>query len=97
MIVENGSNFLGWSRTVCMVLGAKMKLGFIDGSCSTPAIGDQDYQKWIHCDYMVTCWILNSMATELSDAFFYSSSAKELWKEIVERYGQTNGPSIYQV
>nr|GEY32292.1 sulfotransferase 16 [Tanacetum cinerariifolium] len=28
----NGSNFHGWSRNVKMDLGAKLKLGFIDGS-----------------------------------------------------------------
>ncbi|GKA30428.1 elongation factor G, III-V domain-containing protein [Tanacetum coccineum] len=28
----NGSNFHGWSRNVKMALGAKLKLGFIDGS-----------------------------------------------------------------
>ena len=38
----NGSNFLGWSRNVKMALGAKLKLGFIDGSCPKPAITDEN-------------------------------------------------------
>ncbi|PWA56620.1 hypothetical protein CTI12_AA416350 [Artemisia annua] len=46
---------------------------------------------------MVICWILNSMVVELSDAFLYADSAYELWKEISERYGQSNGPLIYQI
>nr|GEV37500.1 retrovirus-related Pol polyprotein from transposon TNT 1-94 [Tanacetum cinerariifolium] len=33
---------------------------------------------------------------ELSDAFLYTQSAQELWKEITERYGQSNRPLIYQ-
>ncbi|GJZ64779.1 retrovirus-related pol polyprotein from transposon TNT 1-94 [Tanacetum coccineum] len=33
----NGGNFLGWSRTIKMALGAKLKLGFIDGSLPKPA------------------------------------------------------------
>ncbi|PWA76567.1 hypothetical protein CTI12_AA233370 [Artemisia annua] len=90
----NGSNFHGWSRNVKMALGAKLKLGFIDGSCAKPNADDVDVQRWIRCDYMVTCWILNSMVNELSDAFLYSQSACELWKEIAERYGQSNGPLI---
>ncbi|PWA35075.1 hypothetical protein CTI12_AA612890 [Artemisia annua] len=57
----NGGNFLGWSRNVKMALGAKLKLGFIDGSCPKPAITDENVQRWVRCDYMVTCWILNSM------------------------------------
>ncbi|GJU12708.1 pyridoxal 5'-phosphate synthase-like subunit PDX1.2 [Tanacetum coccineum] len=93
----NGSNFHGWSRNIKMALGAKLKLGFIDGSCIKPASDHDDLQRWIRCDYMVTCWILNSMVTELSDAFLYAQSACELWKEIGERYGQSNGPLVYQL
>ncbi|GKD18952.1 retrovirus-related pol polyprotein from transposon TNT 1-94 [Tanacetum coccineum] len=84
----NGSNFHGWSRNIKMALGAKLKLGFIDGSCVKPTSDHDDLQRWIGCDYMVTCWILNSMVTELLDAFLYAQSTCELWKEIRERYGQ---------
>ncbi|XP_071715226.1 uncharacterized protein [Rutidosis leptorrhynchoides] len=93
----NGSNFLGWSRTVKMALGAKLKLGFIDGSLVRPVITDEDHQRWTRCDYMVTCWILNSMISELSESFLYATSASGLWKELSERYGQSNGPLIYQI
>ncbi|GJX43050.1 putative reverse transcriptase domain, ribonuclease H-like domain, aspartic peptidase domain protein [Tanacetum coccineum] len=81
----NGTSFHGWSRNVKMALGAKLKLGFIDGSCNRPSVDNVDEQRWIRCDYMVTCWILNSMVAELSDAFLYAQSAFELWKEITER------------
>ncbi|GKB91690.1 hypothetical protein Tco_0963962 [Tanacetum coccineum] len=40
--------------------------------------------------------ILNSMVADLSNAILYADSAYELWKEICERYGQSNGPLIYQ-
>ncbi|GKA70477.1 retrovirus-related pol polyprotein from transposon TNT 1-94 [Tanacetum coccineum] len=61
----NGGNFLGWSRNIKMALGAKLKLEFIVGSCVKPAVNDVNHQRWIRCDYMVTCWVLNSMITEL--------------------------------
>ncbi|GJX73057.1 leucine-rich repeat receptor-like serine/threonine/tyrosine-protein kinase SOBIR1 [Tanacetum coccineum] len=92
----NGTNFHGWSRNVKMDLGAKLKLGFIDGSCNRPCVDSVDEQRWIRCDYMVTCWILNYVVVELSNAFLYAQSACELWKEITKRYGQSNGPLIYQ-
>ncbi|GJX99863.1 hypothetical protein Tco_0356882 [Tanacetum coccineum] len=69
---------------LCLSVTPK-KLGFIDDSCPKPIITDVNLQRWIKCDYMVTCWILNSMVTELSEAFLYAQSACELWKEIVER------------
>nr|GEU75894.1 hypothetical protein [Tanacetum cinerariifolium] len=65
----NGSKFHGWNRNVRMALGARLKLGFIDGSCPKPSVEDVDLQRWIRCDYMVTCWIMNSIVTELSDVF----------------------------
>ncbi|PWA68650.1 hypothetical protein CTI12_AA306460 [Artemisia annua] len=58
---------------------------------------DPNYQRWIRCDYMVTCWTLNSMIAELSESFLYAQSARDLWKELEERYGQSNGPLIYHV
>ncbi|GJX04060.1 retrovirus-related pol polyprotein from transposon TNT 1-94 [Tanacetum coccineum] len=93
----NGGNFLGWSRTIKITLGAKFKLGFIDGSSPKPAIIHNDYQRWVRYDYMVTCWILNSMVAELSESFLYSQSASDLWKELEDHYGQSNGPLIYHV
>ncbi|XP_071714238.1 uncharacterized protein [Rutidosis leptorrhynchoides] len=93
----NGSNFLEWSRTVKMAIGAKLKLGYIDGSLVKPAVTDDDYQKWTRCDYMVKCWILNSMISELSESFLYATGASGLWKELSERYGQSNGPLDYQI
>ena len=38
-----GANFLGWNRTVKMALGAKLKLGFIDGSSPKPALTYPNY------------------------------------------------------
>ena len=31
------------------------------------------------------------------DAFLYTNTAKELWDEIGERFGEFNGPLIYQI
>ncbi|GJZ23993.1 retrovirus-related pol polyprotein from transposon TNT 1-94, partial [Tanacetum coccineum] len=61
------------------------------------AVIDVDYHRWIRCDYMVTCWILNSMIAELSESFLYAQSIRDLCKELEERYGHNNGPLIYHV
>nr|GEU89786.1 uncharacterized mitochondrial protein AtMg00810-like [Tanacetum cinerariifolium] len=42
----NGGNFLGWSKNIKMTLGAKLKLGFIDGTCVKPAVTDVNYQRY---------------------------------------------------
>ncbi|GJU70839.1 sulfotransferase 16 [Tanacetum coccineum] len=37
----------GWNRNVRMALGAKLKLGFIDGSYPKPGAEDANLQRWI--------------------------------------------------
>nr|GEV21894.1 heavy metal-associated domain, HMA [Tanacetum cinerariifolium] len=50
--LRSSSNFHGWSRNIKMALGAKLKLGFIVGSCVKPTSDHDDLQRWIRCDYM---------------------------------------------
>ena len=49
----NGLNFTSWSRSVTMALGAKLKLGFVNGMCTKPVDDDEALQRWIRADYMV--------------------------------------------
>ena len=46
---------------------------------------------------MVRCWLLNSIVPEIAECLVYVQSAKELWDELDERYGEANGPLIYQL
>ncbi|KAG8646332.1 hypothetical protein MANES_10G147201v8 [Manihot esculenta] len=46
---------------------------------------------------MVTIWIFSSLSKELIDAFIYAPSSQILWEEIKERFGQSNGPLLYQI
>jgi len=93
----NGSNFQKWSRAVKIALKTKTKLGFIDGSCAIPELGSPDYNQWIRCDNMVVSWLLNSMVTYLAEAFLYVNSVVQLWDELTDRFGQSNGPLLYQL
>lgn len=65
-------------------LGAKSKLGLIDGSCTRSSVGNPDCPRWIKADFMVRCWLLNSMEGSISETFIYVDSAKQLWEELVE-------------
>lgn len=33
---QTGKNFNAWSKSICIVLDTKSKLGFIDGTCNRP-------------------------------------------------------------
>lgn len=95
-IVFNGNNYVNWSRSVQLALGAKNKIGFIDGTLSRPAEDSDDLQKWIRNDYMVTGWILYSIEKSIAESFIFTPSALDLWLEIKERYGHSNAPQLYE-
>jgi len=93
----NGLNFLQWSRSVKVALRTKVKLGFIDGSFARPSLQSPVHEQWNRCDSMVVSWLLNSIDPSLLGAFIYANSAQELWCELTERFGQSNGPLLYKV
>ena len=37
------------------------------------------------------------MVPELSEAFLYVNSTQELWSELTERFGESNGPLLYHL
>ncbi|XP_048498342.1 uncharacterized protein LOC125496792 [Beta vulgaris subsp. vulgaris] len=93
----NGNNFLSWKRNVKRALMAKNKLGFLDGSIKKPDVADKDFSRWMRSDYLVTCWLMNSMDADIADNFTYVDNSEQLWYEVCERFGQTNGSQIYQL
>ncbi|XP_056698081.1 uncharacterized protein [Spinacia oleracea] len=96
-VLFNGDNYIGWCKNVKRALGAKNKLGFIEGFVKKPEVTDSNYHRWIRCDYMVIGWILSSMKPDISENFNLVNSAECLWSDIQERFGQSNGPQVYQL
>ncbi|KAL0341715.1 UNVERIFIED_CONTAM: hypothetical protein Scaly_1834100 [Sesamum calycinum] len=93
----NGKNYLPWSRSIRIALGAKMKLGFINGKSQKPNEDSDEYEQWVRNDCMVTSWILNSISKEIVETFLYVNSARELWTELETHFGECNGPLVYQI
>ncbi|KAJ8756043.1 hypothetical protein K2173_024590 [Erythroxylum novogranatense] len=93
----NGNNYLSWSRAMRIALGAKLKLDFITGKCDRPQEDSPDYDRWCRVDFMVTSWILNAISKDIVESFLYAVSARDLWKDLERRYGECNGPLLYQL
>ncbi|KAL0417202.1 UNVERIFIED_CONTAM: hypothetical protein Slati_3552100 [Sesamum latifolium] len=53
--------------------------------------------KWQRVDCMVVSWLLSSISKDIVEAFLYTTSAHELWKELETRFGDSNGPMLYDV
>ncbi|KAK9061154.1 hypothetical protein SSX86_018334 [Deinandra increscens subsp. villosa] len=92
----DGSGFPAWKRSMTIALSAKNKYGFADGSVTKPTI-DVHIPIWKRCNDMVISWILNTLSREISESVLYTDTAKQLWTELNERYGQSNGAKLYQL
>jgi hypothetical protein len=93
----DGDNYHTCSRSMIMVLTAKNKLGFVDGSIAKPAPTASTYLPWILCNTMVLSWIINLVSKDIAASVIYLNTAKEIWFDLKERFSQKNGPRIHQI
>lgn len=96
-VVFDRTGYRSWRRGVLRALSVKNKVGFINGTVQKPAPDSPTFAQWKRCDDMVMSWILNSLPKDLADSLQYVNNAKELWKELEDRYDQTNGAKLYQL
>ncbi|GAA0170720.1 hypothetical protein LIER_24919 [Lithospermum erythrorhizon] len=96
-VLLHENNYAISSRAVKIALGAKEKLGIIDGRMISPGINSNNYDKWKKSDYMVCSWILNFISSHLREQFMFVENAKVLWDKLYQRYAMCNGLMIYQL
>ncbi|XP_019266013.1 PREDICTED: uncharacterized protein LOC109243523 [Nicotiana attenuata] len=88
----------GWYwLTVSLMAKAKNKLGFVDESFTQPDPSDPLFKSWNRCNDMVISWILNSLSKDIAESVLYSKTAKEIWTELEDRFGQSNGAQLYNL
>ncbi|GMI72423.1 hypothetical protein HRI_000911600 [Hibiscus trionum] len=90
-------NYNTWKRSMLMALSAKNKLGFVDGSISAPASTSDRFNAWTRANNLVNSWILNSVSKDIAASLLYHSTAAAIWKDLEERFQQTNGPRIFHL
>ena len=93
----DGSNFGSCSKAMLISLSAKNKIGFVNGKIKRPAEDDHNFELWQRCNDMVMSWILNVLASDIAESVLYSSSAFDIWKDLDDRFGQSNGAKLYQL
>lgn len=95
--VFDGNGYGSWRRAMVIALSAKNKLGFVNGECEIPDSNSSDLQNWERCNNMVISWLLNSLVKELAESVVYATTASEIWDDLEERFGQSNGPQMFQI
>ncbi|XP_016500107.2 uncharacterized protein LOC107818584 [Nicotiana tabacum] len=92
--VFDGKSYGVWRRTVVIALYTKNKLDFIDGTISIPDESSGLQSAWSRGNDMVLSWLLNSLSKEIAESVLYSHNEKDLWNDLEDRFGQTNGAKI---
>jgi hypothetical protein len=94
-----GDNFHSWFRSMNMALTIKNKLGFVDGSIREPEVDPRSslHAHWNRCNTVVITWILNCVSKQIHASVLYKPTAYIIWKELQEKFSQSNGPQIFQL
>ncbi|KAH0730631.1 hypothetical protein KY285_001539 [Solanum tuberosum] len=92
-----GKSYSGWRRSILIALSAKNKVGFIDGTHKEPTSISPYFKLWNRCNDMVLSWLIRSLSKEIADSVIYSKTTNDLWKELEDRFGQSNGAQLYHL
>ncbi|XP_075074626.1 uncharacterized protein LOC142162203 [Nicotiana tabacum] len=52
---------------------------------------------WQRCNDLVVSWLINSMSKEISHSVEYSEYAKDILRELEERYGKVDGARVFEL
>ncbi|XP_047267602.1 uncharacterized protein LOC124898031 [Capsicum annuum] len=92
--VFDGRKFSRWRKSILIALSVKRKLGFINGNCQMPDLTSPDFSQLSCCNDMVISWLLNALSKDIADSIIYSTTAKELWDSLEQRFGKSNGAKL---
>jgi hypothetical protein len=81
-----------WSCAMHIGLGAKNKIGFINGTIilKLPS-SDPKFAIWKRCNDMVLSRILNSIHPDIAGSVIYVETVAGVWNDLKEIFSQRNG------
>ncbi|XP_019242105.1 PREDICTED: uncharacterized protein LOC109240366 [Nicotiana attenuata] len=93
----DGHGFVLWRSSMIASLSAENKLGLLDGRINQPSLNSPYYSYWERCNDMVKAWITNSVSRDIAIGVMCFRTAKEVWTDINERFGQSKGSNYLQI
>lgn len=92
-----GSNYDEWSASICLVLKARKKFGFADGSIPKPSEDSDDYEDWCANNALVVSWIKLTIDESLCSTLSHSDDASSLWTQIQKRFEMKNRQRVQRL
>ncbi|XP_019228848.1 PREDICTED: uncharacterized protein LOC109209939 [Nicotiana attenuata] len=93
----DGTGYADWRKSMLISLSAKNKLGLINGRFSKPRNDSPYFELWIRCNDMAMAWLLNSLTKGIRSSVLHSNSARDLWKHLEDRYGQSDVAQLFSL
>lgn len=93
----DGHGFVLWRSSMLTSLSAKNKLGLLDSRINQPITDSPYYPYWERCNNMVKAWITNFVSLDITISVMCFRTAKEVWADINERFGQSNLSKYLQI
>lgn len=93
----DGSGFVVLRKNILTTLSAKKKLGIITGVVPLPASNSPYFPFYKRCNNMIIAWITNSLSTNLATSVMCFDTAKDIWLDINEHFGQSNGTKYIRI
>ncbi|XP_056683502.1 uncharacterized protein [Spinacia oleracea] len=95
--IFDGENYSSWKRSMIIGLSTKNKMSFVDGTLPMPLTTDVTYKAWIRCNNLVIGWILGVLGPITKKSVFFYKTAREMWMDLEERYGQVSSTELYGI
>ncbi|XP_060178316.1 uncharacterized protein LOC132608287 [Lycium barbarum] len=93
----DGTCYGSWRRSILIALSVRNKLDFIHGTSERPAEGSPLLRQWQRCNDLVVAWLVNSVTKEIQRSVVYSEFAKDIWRELEDRYGKADGARVFEL
>uniref|UniRef100_A0A1S4CWJ8 Retrotransposon Copia-like N-terminal domain-containing protein n=1 Tax=Nicotiana tabacum TaxID=4097 RepID=A0A1S4CWJ8_TOBAC len=93
----SGTGYTSWRKNVLIALSAKNKAELISGRIPQPSPTSPLYDYWVRCNDMVFAWLSNSLSKDIAGNVLHCDTARDLWRDIEERYGQSSASRYYQI
>ena len=80
-----------------IALSGKNKMGFVDGLVKRSKTSTVNAKAWDRVNNVVMGWLLSVIDEKIANTLQWLKTAKDIWDELEERYGQTSCAQLFSI